>query len=169
MAIVVVLVLALTTSGMTEASTTLSPSRPWTRQYWSTTASVRCYSCRGKAFQENFHAKRGRLCMDSMQSIAPAERGVLSPLFTDHRHLRPDVDAVLQGHCGTALANTGSGIQVAQLSLSVLTFFGGDATHPIARRLVEQASGETIILVASEAWRALVRHIHGPGSSPSHG
>jgi len=34
MAIVVVLVLALTTSGMTEASTTLSPSRPWTRQYW---------------------------------------------------------------------------------------------------------------------------------------
>jgi hypothetical protein len=86
---------------------------------------------------------------------------LLTPLFTNHRHLRPDVDAVLQGHCGTALANTGSAIQVAQLSLSVLTFFGGDATHPIARRLVEQVSGETIILVASEAWRALVRHVHG--------
>jgi GNAT superfamily N-acetyltransferase len=96
-----------------------------------------------------------------MRSIAPAERRLLAPLFTDHRHLRPDVDAILQGHCGTALANTGSDVQVAQLSLSVLTFFGGDATHPIARRLVEQVSGETIIIVASEAWRALVRHVHG--------
>jgi hypothetical protein len=99
--------------------------------------------------------------MDNMRSIAPAGRKLLAPLFTDHRHLRPDVDAVLQGHCGTVLANTGSDVQVAQLSLSVLTFFGGDATHPIARRLVEQVSGETIVLVASEAWRALVRHVHG--------
>src|SRR5262245_49102980 len=99
--------------------------------------------------------------MDRMRSIAPAERRVLAPLFIDHRHLRPDVDTVLQGHCGTAYANTGSDVQVAQLSLSVLTFFGGDATHPIARRLVEQVAGETIIIVASEAWRALVRHVHG--------
>lgn len=99
--------------------------------------------------------------MDSMRSIAPAERRLLAPLFTDHRHLRPDVDAVLQGHCGTAIANTGSDFQVAQLSLSVLTFFGGDSAHPMARHLVEQLSGETIIIVASEAWRALVRHVHG--------
>ena len=34
----VALVLARTMSGMTEASTTLRPSRPWTLQYWSTTA-----------------------------------------------------------------------------------------------------------------------------------
>jgi hypothetical protein len=46
--------------------------------------------------------------MDRMQSIAPTERRRLAPLFTDHRHLRPDVDAVLQGYCGTAMANTGS-------------------------------------------------------------
>ena len=38
--IVVELVLARTTSGMTEASTTRRPWRPCTRQYWSTTAMV---------------------------------------------------------------------------------------------------------------------------------
>jgi hypothetical protein len=68
--------------------------------------------------------------MDSIRSIAPAERRRLAPLFTDHRHLRPDVDAVLQGHCGTAIANTGNAFQVAQLSLSVLTFFGGTLRIP---------------------------------------
>src|SRR5262249_28253545 len=36
--LVVALVLARTTSGITQASTTLSPSRPWTLQYRSTTA-----------------------------------------------------------------------------------------------------------------------------------
>lgn len=99
--------------------------------------------------------------MDSMRSIAPDERRMLAPLFTDHRHLRPDVDAVLQGYCGTAIANPGSDLQVAQLSLSGLTFFGGDPTHPMARYLVEQLSGAQIILVASEIWRALVCHVHG--------
>ena len=38
--IVLVLVLARITSGITEASTTRSPSRPWTWQNWSTTAIV---------------------------------------------------------------------------------------------------------------------------------
>jgi hypothetical protein len=104
--------------------------------------------------------------MDSIRSIAPAERLTLVPLFTDHRHLRPDVDAVLQGYCGTAIANAGSTFQAAQLSLSGLTLFGGDPTHPIARHLVEQLAGEQIILVASEAWRTLVYHIHGPRIVP---
>jgi GNAT superfamily N-acetyltransferase len=72
----------------------------------------------------------------------------------------------LQGYCGTAIANAGSTFQVAQLSLSVLTFFGGDPIHPVARHLVEQLSGEQIILVASEAWRALVYHVHGPRIIP---
>ena len=100
--------------------------------------------------------------MDRMQSIAPTERRRLAPLFTDHRHLRPNVDAVLQGYCGTAIANTGSDLRVAQLTLSVLTFLGGDPTHPVARHVAEQLSGGTTILVASEAWNALVRHVHGP-------
>lgn len=104
--------------------------------------------------------------MDRIQSIAPTERRRLAPLFTDHRHLRPDIDAVLQGYCGTAMTNTGSDLQVAQLTISVLTFLGGDPTHPVARHVVEQLSGETIILVASEAWHALVRHVHGPRIIP---
>src|SRR5262245_35093326 len=65
-----------------------------------------------------------------------------------------------------AIANTGNTFQVAQLSLSVLTFFGGDPTHPVARHLVTQLTGEQIILVASEAWRALIYHVHGPRIIP---
>jgi len=99
--------------------------------------------------------------MSSIQTIEPFERRKLVPLFTDHRYLRPDVDAVLQGYCGTALANAGSDLQVAQLSISVITFLGGDPTHPAARQLVEQLSGETIIIVAQEGWRDLVFQVHG--------
>jgi hypothetical protein len=73
--------------------------------------------------------------MGQEDTIAHAECRLLVPLFTDHRYLRPDIDAVLQGHCGTAIANTGSDFQVAQLSISALTFFGGDSAHPMARHL----------------------------------
>jgi GNAT acetyltransferase len=93
--------------------------------------------------------------MGQEDTIAHAECRLLVPLFTNHRYPRPDIDAVLQGHCGTAIANTGSDFQVAQLSISALTFFGGDSAHPMARH------GETIVIVASEAWHALVRHVHG--------
>jgi hypothetical protein len=99
--------------------------------------------------------------MEQEYTIAHAERRLLAPFFTDHRYLRPDIDAVLQGYCGAAIADTGSDFQVAQLSISALTFFGGDSAHPMARHLVEQLPGETIVIVASEAWRALVRHVHG--------
>src|SRR5215510_14897192 len=100
--------------------------------------------------------------MGGLRSIALDERHTLAPLFAVHRHLRPDVDAVLQGYCGSAIANAGSALRVAQLSLSTLTFFGGDPAHPMARRSVEQLVGERIIVVASESWRALIHRIHGP-------
>ena len=99
--------------------------------------------------------------MSSARYIEPSERQVLAPLFTHHRHLRPDVDAVLQGYCGTAVANTVGEACVAQLTISLLTFFGGDPTHPLARHLVEKLSGETIIVVADARWRELVFHVHG--------
>jgi len=99
--------------------------------------------------------------MEIMKDIASADRKRLAPLFANHHHLRPDIDAVLQGYCGSALANPEHDPRVAQLAISLITFFGGDPTHPLARVLVEQLSGEKIIIVADSHWRALVHQVHG--------
>jgi hypothetical protein len=99
--------------------------------------------------------------MDSVRYLEPSERQALASLFTHHRHLRPNVDAVLQGYCGIAVANPGSKAQVAQLTISYLNFFGGDPTHPLARHLVERLPGKIIIVVANATWRDLVFRVHG--------
>jgi GNAT superfamily N-acetyltransferase len=99
--------------------------------------------------------------MGIMRDIARSDRGRLAPLFVNHRHLRPDVDAVLQGYCGSAIATPESDPHVAQLTISLITFFGGDPTHPFARHLVERLAGEKIIIVADEGWRELVYQVHG--------
>lgn len=104
--------------------------------------------------------------MENMRTIASAERKRLAPLFADHTHLRPFVDAVLQGYGGTAAANPGTDLQVAQLSFSEWTFFGGDPTHPMAGHLVQQLSGEQVIIVTSEVWRALVDRVHSSRITP---
>jgi GNAT superfamily N-acetyltransferase len=99
--------------------------------------------------------------MEIMRDITSVGRKRLAPLFANHHHLRPDIDAVLQGYCGSALANSEHDPCVAQLAIGLITFFGGDPTYPLARALVEQLSGEKIIIVADESWRALVHHVHG--------
>src|SRR5262245_28825468 len=99
--------------------------------------------------------------MGIMRDIAHADRRRLAPLFANHRYLRPDVDAVLQGYCGSTRATPESDPRVAQLTLSLITFFGGDPTYPLARPLVEHLSGEKIIIVADEGWRELVYQVHG--------
>lgn len=104
--------------------------------------------------------------MDSMRVITSAERRMLAPLFADHIHLRPFVDAVLQGYGGIAVANFGIDLQVAQLSLGGVTFLGGDPTHPMAGHLVQQLSGEQIIIVTSEVWRTLVDRVHSSRITP---
>ena len=72
--------------------------------------------------------------------IPPAERAKFETLFTNHRNLRVGVDAILQGYCGTAFADAESPIRAAQLALGPFTFFGGDASHPAGRNLVEGLS-----------------------------
>jgi hypothetical protein len=93
-----------------------------------------------------------------MQSSSRAE---LASLFAHHRHLRVVMDAILQGYCGTALASIGSKPRVAQLTVGVFTFFGGDPTHPIARTLIERLSGQRIIVFAEEGWRDTILRAHG--------
>lgn len=81
-----------------------------------------------------------------------SSRANLAPLFAQHRPLRVVLDAILQGYCGTAVASAGSGARVAQLSVGIFAFFGGDPTHPMARTLVEGLSGERIILFTEDGW-----------------
>lgn len=100
--------------------------------------------------------------MGIIRDIVPSERIGLAPLFANHRHLRPDIDAVLQGYCGMAVANAGPDPLVAQLTINPVTFFGGEPTHPVAQHLVERLVGEKIIIVAEEGWRETVFHVHGP-------
>ena len=95
------------------------------------------------------------------ETKAPASRAALAPLFVHHRHLRVVVDAILQGYCGTAVVSPGSKVQVAQLTVGVFTFFGGDPTQPLARTLVERLSGERIIVSAEGGWRETILCAHG--------
>jgi len=96
-----------------------------------------------------------------MLTIASPNRAGLAPLFVHHRHLRVVIDAILQGYCGTAIADARSKAQVAQLTVGVFTFFGGDPTQPIARTLVERLSGERIIVSAEGGWRDAILRAHG--------
>lgn len=99
--------------------------------------------------------------MDSIQDVALHDRPRLASLLAGHRHLRTGVDSVLQGYCGTAAANGSGEFVVAKLAIGAITFFGGDAAHPAALRLVGGLSGVKVILVADAAWREAVLGVHG--------
>lgn len=96
-----------------------------------------------------------------IRDIPAPNRAALAPLFVPHRYLRVLVDAILQGHCGTAVAGPGSRPVAAQLAVGPFTFFGGDPAHPVARTLVERLSGERIIVSAEGGWREAILRAHG--------
>jgi hypothetical protein len=96
-----------------------------------------------------------------IRDIPAPNRAAIAPLFATDRHLRVLVDAILQGHCGTAVAGPGRRADVAQLAVGPFTFFGGDPTQPAARTLVERLSGERIIVSAEGGWREAIRRAHG--------
>ena len=58
--------------------------------------------------------------------ILPAQKLLrITPLFESHKHLRTAVDAILEGHCGTAVANASGDLAVAMLTVGPFTFLGG--------------------------------------------
>jgi hypothetical protein len=99
--------------------------------------------------------------LDSVETVGRADRHRIAPLFAGHSHLRAGVDSILQGNCGVAVANQGSEAVAAQLAIGPITFFGGDAHHPAASRLVTSLSGLRLIIVPDKAWRDLVYREHG--------
>ena len=93
-------------------------------------------------------------------SIDPDKRSVLMPLFANYRPQRIFINSVLEGHSGIALADSKTNPRVAQLTHPGWAILGGDVTHPIAQKLVQQLS-EMWIIPISEAWRALIFQVHG--------
>lgn len=93
-------------------------------------------------------------------SIDPDKRSVLIPLFANYLPQRIFIHSVLEGHSGIALADSKTDPRVAQLTHPGWAILGGDATHPIAQKLVQQLS-EMWIIPISEAWRALIFQVHG--------
>ena len=101
-------------------------------------------------------------------SIDPDKRSVLMPLFANYRPQRIFIHSVLEGHSGIALADSKTNPRVAQLTHPGWAILGGDVTHPIAQKLVQQLS-EMWIIPISEAWRELIFQVHGHHIKQMHG
>ena len=93
-------------------------------------------------------------------SIDPDKRDVLIPLFANYPPQRIFIHSVLEGHSGIALADSKTDPRVAQLTHPGWAILGGDITHPIAQKLVQQLS-EMWVIPTSAAWHALILHVHG--------
>lgn len=92
--------------------------------------------------------------------IEPAKRAGLIPLFANHR---PSflMDAVLEGHLGTALTDDPDDPHVAQLAYADVIIYGGDARHPLARELAQALPVHKGVLPAPGGWRDLLSQAHG--------
>ncbi len=97
---------------------------------------------------------------NTIKHIVPHKRDRLAPLFAGHR---PSflIDAVLQGHLGTAVADDENEPAVARLILADVVVFGGDAARPLARKLVEEMPSNKGIWPAPGGWRKLLFAVHG--------
>ena len=104
----------------------------------------------------------------SIVSIDPDKRSVLMPLFANYRPQRIFINSVLEEHSGIALADSKTNPRVAQLTHPGWAILGGDVTHPIAQKLVQQLS-EMWIIPISEAWRELIFQVHGHHIKQMHG
>ena len=93
-------------------------------------------------------------------SIDLNKRNVLVPLFADHLTERIFINSILEGRTGIAFADSETNPQVAQLTVSRWTMFGGDAAHPVAQELVRRLS-RTWIIPVSGVWRELIFQVHG--------
>ena len=93
-------------------------------------------------------------------SIDRDKRSVLTPFFANYLPKRILINSILEGYSGTALADSKTHPQVVQLTLSGWAILGGDATHPVAQKFVQQLS-EMWIIPISEAWRKLIFQVHG--------
>lgn len=90
------------------------------------------------------------------------------PLFVDYFPQRIFIHSVLEGHSGIALADSNTNPRVAQLTHPGWAILGGDVTHPVAQKFVQQLSDIWVIPI-SAAWRALLFSVQGQHLKQTHG
>jgi GNAT superfamily N-acetyltransferase len=82
----------------------------------------------------------------------------VTSFFAGHRELRAVIDAALEGRQGRLTAEA----TAARLSVGCYEVFGGDATHPGARRLVETAARPRELVYGNDpGWRRLILDVCG--------
>lgn len=97
--------------------------------------------------------------MNSLQPIPLDRREQLVPLFAGHK---PSflMDTVLDGYLGSARADDIDHPTVAELEFATVHFYGGDATHPTARGMVENLPRDHIVFPCPPDWHALLTTTH---------
>jgi hypothetical protein len=100
--------------------------------------------------------------MADIVNITESNRGIISPLFSRHTHLRAVIDSVLEGRLGTASVDREASPRTARLVLGVYTFLAGDTSTVSAKEFVSQQSGPCEFIVADDSsWESLIDDIHG--------
>jgi GNAT superfamily N-acetyltransferase len=100
--------------------------------------------------------------MRELVTIDPKKRLILSKLFSEHKHGRVLINAVLEGRWGIALADDEFKPQAAVLLHSpVASFFGGNPESPVSLQLVQGLTPPCMINVDAEGWIDLLIETYG--------
>jgi GNAT superfamily N-acetyltransferase len=100
-----------------------------------------------------------------IQEIAAADRDVLEPLFRNHQHDTVLIRCVLEGHFGTAHADSRSAPTVARLDSGTFTMLGGDPEARATPALLRHAP-ITYVTPESDGWRRVLVAEFGDRISP---
>ena len=115
----------------------------------------------------------------SIVELEPDKWPMIAGLFRNYRRMRFHIDSVIEGYTkgwGTAssvLVNSKNAPQVVQIKIGTQIFHGGDATHPVAREMIQKLPKTAsvpnwsedffgaLVIPESESWRDLIIDIHG--------
>jgi GNAT superfamily N-acetyltransferase len=93
--------------------------------------------------------------MTTVVDIAATDRGRLVPLFSDCRYDRVHIDSVLEGHFGSAFADSASQPSVARLDSGAFTVLGGDPAATATKALLDHAPIQ-YVTPQNDDWRKLL-------------
>ena len=100
--------------------------------------------------------------MSGLVKIDPKKRLMLSGLFSEHKHSRVLINAVLEGRWGIAFADNEIKPQVAVLLHNpVASFFGGNPDLPFSLQLIQELTPPCMINVDAGGWIDLLKEVYG--------
>jgi RimJ/RimL family protein N-acetyltransferase len=98
--------------------------------------------------------------MADLVEVKAADRWILVPLFRDCRYDRVLIDSVLEGHSGSAYADSAGLPSVARLDSGAFTMLGGNAAAAGARDLLHRAP-ISYVTPQDREWRSLLQSEFG--------